>query len=161
MHRPTSRTQIVLAVIIVLWMADVALLTFVRRNPKPWPPQEPLRMYSAYAKQDCTEKGDWRFGVSINITQQDVIIISVYEQPGFESPVTLSFPGGITHKHEAVLAGMGMTQEKLDGKVEFSQLVMSIPFAGRFNLRTAGGKQFIGKFGAEWGDLVINCDFMK
>jgi hypothetical protein len=160
-HRRFSRIQIILAVIIVLWIADVALLSIVRRNPGPWPPQELLPMYSAYANQGCTEKGDWKFEVSIIITQQDVIIISVSEQPGFESPVTFSFPDGITHKHVAVLAGMGMTQEKLDGKVEFSQAVMAIPFAGRFNLRTAGGKQFIGKFNAEWGDLVINCEFMK
>ena len=118
-------------------------------------------MYSAYARQDCTEKGDWRFGVSITITQQDVIIISVYEQPGFEAAVTFSFPGGILTKHEAVLAGLGGKQEQLTGNVGFSQAVMSIPFAGRFNLSTAGGKQFIGKFGAEWGDVVMNCDLMK
>ena len=118
-------------------------------------------MHPAYAKQECKEKGDWRFVVSITLGQQDVISISVNEPPSFESPVTFSFPGGIIRRREAVLSGRGGVQEKLSGKVDFSQAIMSIPMTGRFNLQTAGGKQFIGKFRAEWGDLVMNCDLMK
>ena len=161
MHKRPSRIQIILAVIVLLWIADVALLSYVRRNPWPWPPQEPLPMYSAYAGQHCTAKGDWAFGVSISLTQREVISISINEAPSFESAVTFSFPGGILTKHEAVLAGLGGKQEQLTGKVEFSQAVMAIPMTGRFNLQTAGGKQLVGKFKAEWGDVVMNCDFMK
>ena len=156
-----SRLQIILAGIVLLWIADVALLGYVRRNPRPWPPQEPLTLYSAYAGQHCTAKGDGAFGVSITLTQRDVISISIEEPPSFESAVTFSFPGGILKKHEAVLSGMSGKQEQLTGKVEFSQAVMSIPMTGRFNLETKGGKRFVGKFTAEWGDLVLNCDLMK
>jgi hypothetical protein len=156
-----SRIQIILAVIVVLWIADVALLGYVRRNPRPWPPQEPLPLYSAYAGQHCTAKGDGAFEVSITLTQRDVIVISIEQAPTFESAVTFSFPGGILKRHEAVLAGADGKQEQLTGKVEFSRAVMSIPMTGRFNLETTGGKRFIGKFTAEWGDLVMNCDLMK
>jgi hypothetical protein len=139
--------------IVILWIADVALLSYVRRNPRPWPPPEPLPLYSAYAGQHCTAKGDWAFGVSITLTQRDVISISINEAPSFESAVTFSFPGGILKKHEAVLSGVGDTQENLMGKVEFSQAVMSTPMTGRFNLETTGGKRLSGSLrlcGAIW-----------
>jgi hypothetical protein len=88
-----------------------------------------------------------------------VISISIEEAPSFESAVTFSFPGGILKKHEAVLSGLDGKKEQLTGR--FSRAIMSIPMAGRFNLETKGGKRFVGKFTAEWGDLVLNCDLMK
>jgi hypothetical protein len=118
-------------------------------------------MYFASASQDCTGRGAWKFGIWIDITQQDVIVISVYEAPSFESPVTFSFPSGSFNRHEAMIYRPGGLQEPLAGKVELSHAVQAIPTDGRFDLQTPGGEQFIGKFKAEWGDVIINCDLLE
>ena len=115
-----SRIQIILAVIVLLWIADVALLGYVRRNPpRPWPPQQPLPLHSAYAGQHCTAKGDGAFGVSITLTQRDGISISIEQAPSFEAAATFSFPSGILKKHEAVLSGLDGKKEQLTGRVDF------------------------------------------
>ena len=160
MHRRISRNQVFIGLIALLF-AGALLLTLLARNTQSWPSPESLGMYSASATQDCIGGGAWKFGVWIDITQQDVIVISIYETPSFESPVTFSFPSGIFNRHDAVLYGPGGSQQALAGKVDFSQAVQAIPIEGRFNLQTPRGEQFTGKFKAEWSDVVINCDLLN
>ena len=160
MHRRIPRNQELVGLIVLLF-AGALLLTVIARNAKAWPAPESLRTYSASASQDCAGRGAWKFGIWIDITQQDMIVISVYEAPSFESPVTFSFPSGAFNKHDAVLYRFGGIQESLSGKVEFFQAVQAITIEGRFNLQTPSGEQFIGKFKAEWGDVVINCDLLE
>ena len=160
MHRRIPRNPLFFGLIVLLF-AGALLLTLIARNAQSWPSPESLRMYPASASQDCAGRGAWKFGVWIDITQQDVIVISIYETPSFESPVTFSFPSGAFNKHDAVLYRFGGIPDPLTGKVEFSQAVQAITIEGRFNLQTSRGEQFIGKFKAEWGDVVINCDLLE
>jgi hypothetical protein len=47
--------------------------------------------------------------------------------------------------------------EELTGTVTFRRVEEEIPVKGEFDFTTESGKQFKGKFSAEWGNEVVYC----
>lgn len=136
---------------LTLLIISIAWYAFSRRD------QVPVQFFPATINRDCAPWDGSAFSVSIPMNDGTVINISIYQSPEINHPSTFSFPDETGQIGNGLLLLPTDSSEQLTGRVSFQRVEQGIPVEGRFDLVTEAGKQFKGKFVAEWGDEIIYC----
>ena len=145
------RTQFFIAIGLLIFLFGIAWLTFSTQN------REPVQVFRATINRDCAPWDGSAFTMSFRYDPITTITISVWQSPDIKFPTTFTFPD------ETGQIGFAYTLPELDpleeltGKVTFWRVEQDVPVEGEFNFMTQRGKQFNGKFKAEWGNEVVYC----
>ena len=119
--------------------------------------QEPVQVFPATINRDCAPWDGAAFTVLIPYDSTITISLSIWQLPDIKLPVTFTFPDETGQIGSAyILTELDHLQE-LDGEVSFTRVEEGIPVEGEFNLTNESGKQFKGRFEAEWGNQVVYC----
>ncbi|RPI94188.1 MAG: hypothetical protein EHM40_07430 [Chloroflexi bacterium] len=145
-----SRISLYALIILILIALGSIWLFSLQEDP------EPLPVLPATIDRDCAPWDGSAFTVSIPI-EESAIDISIYQSPDIRSPVTFSFPDETMRIGNAFLLLPGTSPEPLTGKVSFQRVEQGFTVEGEFDLLTATGKQFKGRFKAEWENQPIYC----
>jgi hypothetical protein len=146
-----TRIQYLIAVgvlILVFWFAWYA---FLRGD------QEPVQTFPATVNRDCTPWDGAAFTISIPYDPISTIQVSIWQSPDIKLPTSFSFPDETGRVGNASLAAQPGSPEQLAGTVFIRSIQGGLPVQGEFNLFTDTGRQFKGKFLANWGNFVVMC----
>ena len=140
------RTQFIITIGLLILILGITWYSFSRRN------QEPAQTFPATINRDCAPWDGSAFTVSVPI-DGEIINISIWQAPDIPVPVTFSFPDdtgqiGFAYIHP---------DNQLSGEVFFLRVDGESPVEGEFSLNAESGKQFNGKFKAEWGNGTAMC----
>jgi hypothetical protein len=122
---------------------------------------EPTPVLPATINHDCAPWDGSAFTVSIPVEEGN-INISIYQSPEIKHPVTFSFTTFSFHEgtekigHSLFLPVTG-SPEPLTGKVFFERVEEGTTVEGEYHFSTENGKQFLGKFKAEWESEIVYC----
>lgn len=119
--------------------------------------QENTKVFPATVNRDCAPWDGSAFTVSIRYDPESIIDISIWQSPDIKLPTTFSFPDATGRIGNAVHRSQIGLPEQLTGKIFFRSVEQGIPIEGEFNLFTDAGRQFKGKFMANWGDFIAMC----
>ena len=144
------RTQFLVTIGMLIVILAITWISFSTRD------QEPAQVFRATINRDCAPWDGSAFTVSVPM-EGEILNISIWQSPDIKLPVTCKFPdetGQIGFAY--ILPELGPHQQ-LSGKVSFQHVEEGIPVEGEFNLVTESGKQFNGKFEAQWGNEIVYC----
>jgi hypothetical protein len=151
LYKMKSRTQFLIAIGLLILIFSITWISFSTRN------QAVIPVFPATINRDCAPWDGAAFTVSFRYDPVTTITISIWQSPDFTFPVTFSFPD------ETMRVGIAYSLPELDpleeltGKVTFWRVEQGSPVEGEFNFVTERGKQFKGKFKAEWGNQIAMC----
>jgi len=146
----SARNQFLLTVALLTLVLGIALLTFLRQG------EEPAHVYPATIDRDCAPWDGAAFTVTIPLDKGS-LQISIYRSPELRLPATFTFPDETLMEGSASLLLPIAMPEPLNGRVSFLRVEHGIPVEGAFDLVTQSGREFKGKFQAEWGNQVVYC----
>jgi len=146
-----SRTQLFVVISLLTLILGIALFTFSTRN------QEPAQVFPASINRDCAPWDGSAFTMSFRYDPLTTITISIWQSPDIKFPTTFTFPDETGQVGYAYILPELDPLEQLTGKVTFWRVEQGIPIEGEFNFMTVSGKQFKGKFIADWGNEVVYC----
>jgi hypothetical protein len=115
-----------------------------------------LPVFPAMIHRDCAPWDGSAFTVSIPM-EELVINISIYRSPAIMLPAAFSFPDDTGRVGNALLVLPVGSPELLTGKVSFQRVELEFQVEGKFDLATETGKQFKGRFKAEWDNEPVYC----
>ena len=144
-----SRTSLVIA--IGLLLIGIVLFAFSTRD------QKTAQILPAAIKRNCAPWDGAAFTVTIPLDNGDVIDVSIWQSPDIKYPVTFSFPDQSGKIGNAVHRSATDEYEMLSGMVSFQRVEEGQPVEGKFELVSETGKQFKGRFKADWGNQIIMC----
>ncbi len=145
------RTQFFIALGFLLLILGIAWVAFPERN------QELEQVFPATINRDCAPWDGSAFTVSIPMSDGASIAVSIYQSPDIKLPITFSFPDEIMSVGNALYLSQVSSSEQLTGKVSFQRVEENSPVEGEFNFMTESGKQFKGRFIAEWNNQIVYC----
>ena len=146
-----SRTQLFVVISLLTLILGIALFTFSTRN------QEPAQVFPASINRDCAPWDGSAFTMSFRYDPVTTITVSIWQSPDIKFPTTFTFPDETGQVGYAYILPELDPLEQLTGKVTFWRVEQGIPIEGEFNFMTVSGKQFKGKFIADWGNEVVYC----
>lgn len=146
----TRHIRSITIISLTIVIAGIALYAFTRRSPAP------EQTFSATVNRDCAPWDGSAFTVSIPMEGAN-ISISIYQTPDIKFPTTFSFPDNTMSVGNALLILPIDSPKPLTGKVSFQRVQQGSPVEGRFDLTTATGEKFKGKFIAKWGNEIVFC----
>ena len=144
------RYQFLIVISLIILVLGIGLFTFSARN------QAAIQVLPATINRDCAPWDGSAFTVSIPINGE-IINISIWQSPDVPLPVTFAFPDDTGQIGNAYILPELDPLEELTGKVTFWHVEKGIPVEGQFDFVTESGKQFKGKFKAEWGNQIVMC----
>ena len=141
------RNQFLITIGLLILILGITWYTFSTRN------QAAIQVFPATINRDCAPWDGSAFTVSVSMPDGEIINISIWQSPDISLPVTFSFPDdtgqiGFAYIHP---------NNQLSGEVFFLRVNEVSPVEGEFNLNDERGKQFNGKFKAEWGNVIAMC----
>ena len=145
------RIQFLIAIGLIILVLGITWYSFSTRN------QAAVQVFPATINRDCAPWDGSAFTVSVPMKDGTIIYISIWQSPDIKLPARFSFPdetGQVGNAH--ILPELDPLQP-LSGEVSFRRVEEGIPVEGGFNLMTESGKQFKGRFKAEWGNEIIYC----
>lgn len=119
--------------------------------------RETLQVFPATVNRDCAPWDGTAFTVSIPLNNGAIIDISIYRSPDIRLPVTYSFPDETMRDGNALLLLPTGLPEQLTGKVWFQRVEKGVPVEGTFDFLTETGRQFEGRFKANWENQAVYC----
>ena len=143
--------QFLIVLGLILLILGVIWLRYSTQN------QEPAQIFSATINRDCAPWDGAAFTVSVPMEDGSNIQISVWQSPEIRHQVTFSFPDETGQVGFAYIPTNSDVFQALSGEVSFQRVEEGAPVVGEFNLTTESGKQFEGRFNAEWGNQVVYC----
>jgi len=146
----THRLFYVSIILLSLLIVGFTLFSFSRESQMPTP------TYSATVNRDCAPWDGSAFTVSIPV-EGAVINISIYQSPEIHYPSTFFFPDETGKTGRSVYLGQSDLAEPLAGKVTFRRVESGNPVEGEFYMKTSHGKEFRGKFIAQWENKIVYC----
>ncbi|MCI0554265.1 MAG: hypothetical protein L0287_25230 [Anaerolineae bacterium] len=146
-----ARTRFLIVVGLIILVLSIAWYTYPKRN------QEPAQVFPATINRDCAPWDGAAFTLSIPTEDGIIIYVSIWQSPDIKLPVTFTFPDETGQIGFAYIIPDLDPLQQLSGEVFFWRVEEGIPVEGEFNFTTESGKQFKGKFKAEWGDQVVYC----
>lgn len=114
-------------------------------------------MFLATINRDCAPWDGSAFTLSIPTEDGTIIHISIWQSPDIKLPVSFSFPDETGQIGAAYILPELHPLQQFSGEVSFKRVEEGIPVEGVFNLETESGKQFKGRFKAEWGNELVYC----
>jgi hypothetical protein len=119
--------------------------------------QTPSHIFPAAVNRDCAPWDGSAFTVSMPLRDGSDIAISIYRSPNIPFPTRYLFPDETMREGHALLLLPVGSPEALTGEVWLQRVDQGIPVEGRFRLRSEAGKQYEGRFVAEWGNEIVYC----
>ena len=144
------RTKFLIAIGLLILILGITWISFSTRN------QAAIQTFPATINRDCAPWDGSAFTVSIPM-DGEIINISIWQSPDIPVPVTFSFPDETGQTGFAYILPELDPLQQLSGEVFFLRVNAEGPVEGRFDLKDDSGKQFIGKFKAEWGNGTAMC----
>ena len=144
-----SRTLFVIAISLLL--LGISIFTFTTRK------QEPAQIFPATVNRDCAPWDGSAFSLSIRISDDTIIYISIWQSPDILFPKSFSFPDDTGQVGNATYQSVNGEYETLSGSVWFESVSEEKPIAGRFSLKSERGGQFEGQFIAAWTHHIVLC----
>ena len=140
------RTQFLITIGLVILILGITWYSFSTRD------LEPAQVFPATINRDCAPWDGSAFTVSVPV-DGEIINISIWQSPDISLPVTFSVPDdtgqiGFAYIHP---------DNQLSGEVFFLRVDEARPVEGEFSLNDESGRQFNGKFKAEWGNVTAMC----
>ena len=145
------RTQFLIAIGLIILILGITWYSFSTRN------QAAIQVFDATINRDCAPWDGSAFTVSVPMKDGTIIYISIWQSPDIPVPVTFSFPDETGQIGFAYILPELDPLQQLSGKVFFWRVDEASPVEGEFNLKDESGKQFNGKFKAEWGNVIAMC----
>jgi len=153
-HRPSRRmkprTQFLIIVGLLIIVLGSAYYVYSNRA------QEPLQVFAATIRRDCAPWDGSAFTVSMPI-EDGIIDVSIYQSPEMSFQAAFSFPDATGTTGIALLRLPAGVPEELSGKVSFQSVTGESPVEGEFDFGTKTGRQFKGRFIAQWRNEPILC----
>jgi len=143
------RTQFLIAIGVLILIFAITWTSFSRRD------QEPAQTLQATINRDCAPWDGSAFTVSVPMKDGTIIYISIWQSPDIKLPARFSFPDETGQVGNAYILPELDLLQPLSGEVSFRRVEEGISVEGGFNFMTESGKQFTGKFKAEWGNEII------
>ena len=144
------QTQFLIIVGLLILVLGGAFYAYSNRT------QAQLSIFAATIRRDCAPWDGSAFTVAVPM-DEGVIDISIYESPDLNFPKRFSFPDVTGRDGNALLLVPAGVPEALSGRVLFESVAEESPVAGEFDLHTEMGRQFKGKFVAEWENQPAMC----
>jgi len=119
--------------------------------------EESRTVFNATLTRDCAPWDGAAFTVSIPYDRTTTVTISIWRSPDIKFPVAFSFPDQTGRLGFAYSLSQLDPLEPLAGRVSFTRVEQGSPVRGEFNLSTENGRQFQGKFSADWGNIYAMC----
>ena len=145
------RTQFLIAIGVMILIFAITWVSFSRRD------QESAQTLQATINRDCAPWDGSAFTVSVPLMDGTIIYISVWQSPDIKLPARFSFPDETGQVGNAYILPELDPLQQLSGEVFFWRVDEASPVEGEFNLKDESGKQFNGKFKAEWGNVIAMC----
>src|SRR5215216_6002234 len=145
-----SRTSFYVLIFLIIFA--LISIWFYSRQPDP----EPLLVLPATIDHDCAPWDGSAFTVSIPFEEGN-LNISIYQPPDIKHPLSFSLNEGTQEIGHAIFLPTVGSPEPVTGNVSFEHVEDSIAVDGKYQLRTESGKEFLGKFKAEWGEAIVYC----
>ena len=143
--------QFFISIGVLILIFAITWISFSRRG------QEPAQTLQATINRDCAPWDGSAFTVSVPMKDGTIIYISIWQSPDISLLVTFLLPDETGQIGFAYILPELDPLQQLSGKVSFWRVEEGIPVEGEFNLKDEGGRQFNGKFIAEWGNEIIYC----
>ena len=150
LRRMKPRTQFLIAIGLIILVLGITWYSFSTRN------QVSEEIFPATINRDCAPWDGAAFTVSVPM-DGEVINISIWQSPDISFPVTFSFPDETGQVGNASLQFQVGLSQPLSGEVFFWRVDAESPVEGRFDLKDENGREFNGKFKAEWGNVTAMC----
>ena len=119
--------------------------------------QAPAQTLQATINRDCAPWDGAAFTVSVPMKDGTIIYISIWQSPDIKLPARFSIPDETGQIGFAYILPELDPLQQLSGEVSFRRVEEGIPVEGEFDFTTESGKQFTGKFKAEWGNVTAMC----
>jgi len=145
------RTQFLIAIGLIILILGITWYSFSTRN------QEPAQIFPATINRDCAPWDGSAFTVSVPMKDGAIIYISIWQSPDIKLPARFSFPDETGQIGFAYILPELDPLQQLSGEVSFRRVEEGNPVEGEFDFTTESGKQFTGKFKAEWGNGTATC----
>jgi hypothetical protein len=146
----TSHSRFITILSLTIIIAGIAFYALTR------PGQTPEQTRAATINRDCAPWDGSAFTVSIHVEDAN-ISISIYQTPDIKYPTTFSFPDNTMSVGNALLILPIDPPQQLNGRVSFQGVQQDSPVEGLFDLTTATGEKFKGRFIAKWGNEIVFC----
>ena len=119
--------------------------------------QKALQIFRAAINRDCAPWDGGAFTTLIPMNDGTTLHISIWQSPDIKLPVTFSCPDETGQIGFAYILPETDTLQELTGEISFARVEVGSPVEGQFNFANENGKQFKGKFIAEWGNEIVYC----
>jgi hypothetical protein len=150
-YRMKSRTSLYTLIIFVAIALGSIWFVYALTN------QGPLHIFPATVNRDCAPWDGAAFILSFRYDPITTITVSIWQSPSLAFPVTFSFPDDSMRTGIVYSLPELDPLEELTGKVTFWHVEQGVPVEGEFDLTSARGERFKGKFIAEWGNEIVYC----
>jgi hypothetical protein len=121
---------------------------------------QPLRteaVFEATVNSDCAPWDGMAYTITIPQPAGTGIIVSIWQSPDFQFPVTYSFPDSGGRVGTAVSQPTSGIVQQLNGTITLQPFSLGKPIEGRINFTSNAGRQYIGNFTAQWGTQRALC----
>jgi hypothetical protein len=152
-NRPVHRmkNRVLLYFAMGLLLLGMGLFIYSSRN------QEPIGIFPATINRDCAPWDGAAFTLSIPTEDGIIIHVSIWQSPDIKLPVTFTFPDETGQIGFAYILPELDPLQQLSGEISFLRVEEGIPVEGEVSFMTVGGRQFKGKFEADWGNEIVYC----
>jgi hypothetical protein len=113
--------------------------------------------FPAGVEADCAPWDGPAFTASVPFDTGRLITISIYRSPDIEGRHTFAFPDSSGRVGIAMFWPEFGAAEELAGSVSFDNVQRGTPIHGTFDLRSASGVRYHGRFLAIWGQRQAYC----
>jgi hypothetical protein len=114
-------------------------------------------VFPATINRDCAPWDGAAFTISIPTDSMSIVQVSIWQLPDMKRSSTFSFPDESGRVGYAALSTELGSPEQLTGRVFIRSVEQGLPVEGEFNLFTETGREFRGKFIANWKNLIAIC----
>jgi hypothetical protein len=146
-----QRIQFFITIGVLIVISVITWISFSRHD------QASAQVFPATINRDCAPWDGSAFTVSVPVPDGEIINISIWQSPDIKLPARFSFPDETGQIGFAYILPELDPLQQLSGEVFFRRVDGESPVEGEFDLTTESGKQFIGRFKAEWGSVIAMC----
>ena len=146
------RNQFLITIGVLILILSITWISFSSRG------QVPVQTFPATIHKACAPWDGPAFTVFISLNDGNIMQIFIWQAADIPVPVTFAFPDQTGQLGFAYIGPINEPlQQEQSGEVSFTRVEEGMPVEGEFNFETENGKQFRGRFKAEWVKEPAMC----